>query len=285
MKSVRARLPLATHSRRVELREGLETMPFSRTHIKSAVILAAFLALLLPSTAFAQPAANRIITADGVGDATLGLTPDELAAALGPAFEVGDEVRITVDFDGRVVTSDGAVQFRAAMTDNTDKLTLFLVSNPEYATAEGVGATTTIAEAEVVYGDATLSWTPDDGREFVSFADGPEPGITFRTPGIGGTNVGIYQEGEFETTEYEDDAAIAAVWVSCTSGTDCPADTASQPTPEPTPTDGTDPGGSESGQLPTTGINELVLMSLVSVFFALGGALVMVERRYGVLPD
>ena len=308
MNSVRLRLLLATNTRRVELREGLETMSFSRTQLKYAVILAAFLALLLPSAAFAQPAANRTITADGVGDAALGLTPDELAAALGPTFEVSDEVRITVDFDGRIVTSDGAVQFRAAMTDNTDKLTLFLVSNPDYATAEGVGATTTIAEAEAIYGDATLSWNPDnEGREFVSFANGPEGRITFRTPGIGGTNVGIYEDGQFDTAEYEDDAAIAAVWVSCISGTDCPADRATEPTPEPTPspeptaeptpeptpspeptpepTPAPEPtptgGGDDPGQLPMTGTNELVLMSLVSVFFAIGGALVMVERRYG----
>jgi len=92
---------------------------------------------------------------------------------LGPAFDIGDEVRITVDFDGRIVTSAGAVQFCAAMTENTDKLTLFLVSNPGYTTAQGVGATTTIAEA--VYVDETLSCIPDNqGREFVSFANGPE---------------------------------------------------------------------------------------------------------------
>ena len=132
-----------------------------------------FLVFLLPSAAFVQPAANHTITVGGVGDAMLGLMPDELATALGPAFDIGDEVRITVDFDGRIVTSAGAVQFCAAMTENTDKLTLFLVSNPGYTTAQGVGATTTIAEA--VYADETLSCIPDNqGREFVSFANGPE---------------------------------------------------------------------------------------------------------------
>ena len=108
-----------------------------------------------------------------------------------------------MDFDGRIITRNGVVQFRAAMTDNTDDLTLFIVSNPEYVTARGVGPTVTIAQAEAIYGDATLAWSPDNqGREFVSFANGPEGRIAFRTPGIGGTNVGVYANGEFETSDY-----------------------------------------------------------------------------------
>ena len=98
----------------------------------------------------------------------------------------------------------------------------------------------------------------------------------FRPPGIGGTNVGIYKDGEFETTEYEDGAAIAAVWVSCVSGTDCPADRVA----DCALVDGSDAGSGDSDLLPMTGTSELVLMSLVSVLFVIGGALVMVERRY-----
>jgi LPXTG-motif cell wall-anchored protein len=285
-------------------------MLLSRPQLKIAVVTAVFLAFLLPSAAFAQSAAESTITADGVGKAMLGLSPQELADALGADYDVGDEVRITVDFDGRVITRDGVVQFRAAMTDNTDDLTLFIVSNPEYATAGGVGPTTTIAQAEAIYGDATLAWNPDnEGREFVSFADGPEGRIAFRTPGIGGTNVGIYADGEFETSDYEDGAAIAAVWVSCVSGTDCPADRPAETTPEPTaeptatpaptatpeptpeptpeatpaptpaPSTGDGSGASE-GELPNTGTTELVLMSLVATLFVMGGALVLMERRY-----
>ena len=156
------------------------------------------------------------ISADGVGNAELGVSAEELSDALGDEYEVSDEVRITVDFNGRVISKDGEVQFRAAATGPGDELNLFIVSNADYAIAEGVGPETTIADAEAILGEATLNWNPDDeGREFVSFENGPEGRIQFRTPGIAGTNVGIYADDEFETTEYASDAVIAAVWVSC----------------------------------------------------------------------
>jgi hypothetical protein len=282
MKSVRRRCWFATTTRRAGLRVGLETMPLSRPQPKIAVVMAVVLAFLLPSAALAQPVASSTITADGVGDAMLGSSPQELADALGADYDIGDEIRITVDFDGRVISRDGVVQFRAAMTNNTDDLTLFIVSNPEYTTAPGVGPTTTIAEAEAIYGDATLAWNNDNkGREFVSFADGPEGRIAFRTPGIGGTNVGIYADGEFETSNYADGAAIASVWVSCVSGTDCPADRTVETTPEPAPAPvAGDGSGASDSELPRTGTTELVLMSLVATLFVVGGALVLVERRY-----
>jgi len=313
----------ATHTRRAELREGLETMHFSRTHRISAILAGLFflaglvVLLALPATARAQSSEELTITADGVGNAELGLTANELAEALGPDFDLGNEVRITVDFDGRVVVRDGSVQFRAAMTDNGEQLNLFIVSNPEYSTAEGVGPMTTIAEAEAAYGEATLSWNPDnEGREFVSFENGPEGRIAFRTPGIGGTNVGIYADGEFATTEYEPDAAIAAVWVSCVPGRDCPQDDAratpdptatpepeataepeatpvptatpepqatpkptATPEPEPTPTQATGGSGTDD-ELPRTGATQLVLLSVISMLFVLGGAFIVIERQH-----
>lgn len=262
-------------------------MPLSRPQLKIAAALAALFVLLLSSSAHAQPVDDHTITAEGIGNAVLGLSPAELIEALGPDYQVGDEVRITIDFDGRVVSRNGTVQFRAAMTDDTETLTLFMVSNPEYTTAEGIGPTSTIAEAEAVYGPAMLAWNPDNGgREFVSFANGPDGRIAFRTPGIGGTNVGIYASGEFSTSAYEDGAAIAAVWVICVSGTDCAADVATaEPTPTPEPTATPEPthdtgSGTDSGDLPRTGATELVLTSIVSVLFAVGGALVLIERRF-----
>jgi len=286
-----------------EPRDGMRGMLLSRVYAAaSALVVAAFLVLaILPGTARAQGSSDTTITADGVGPASLGLSPDELADALGSDYDIGDEVRITVDFNGRVITRDGDVQFRAAMTDAGDELTLFIVSNPEYATAEGVGPTTTIAEAEAIYGDATLSWNPDnEGREFVTFANGPEGRIAFRTPGIGGNNVGLYADGEFETNDYEDDAAIAAVWVSCIPGSDCPKDrTAAEPTPEPTPTPEPDPeptptpapapdptptptpdAGAGDSELPRTGVTELIWLSVVATLFVIGGVFVLIERRF-----
>jgi len=89
---------------RAELREGLETMPLSRPQLKIAAALAALFVLLLSSSAHAQPVDGHTITAEGIGNAVLGLSPAELIEALGPDYQVGDEVRITIDFDGRVVS-------------------------------------------------------------------------------------------------------------------------------------------------------------------------------------
>lgn len=308
---------------RVELRKGLETMLLSRVYRKSVLLLGVVLAclLLLPTTAFAQNA-DQIISADGVGDALLGSTVEELTAALGSGYDVSDEVRITVDFNGHVISRGGEVQFRAAKTEADERLTLFIISNREYQTAEGVGPTSLISAAEAVYGDATLNWNPDnESREFVSFANGPDGRIAFRTPGIGGTNVGIYGQDQLETTEYDPDGSIAAIWVSCVQD-DCAASQAAaeptatpeptptptptpepedeedpepEPTPEPTatpappaptptpaPTDsgGGDATGTDSGQLPRTGATELVLMSIGLLAFAVGGALLLMERRF-----
>lgn len=319
-------------------------MPQTRIHRRITALVALLVVCALPATAASvaalQAADDRTISADGAGPAVLGLTADELGEVLGSDYDLGDEVRITVDFDGHVVTRDGEVQFRAAKAGSGDELTLFIISNPTYQTAEGVGPTTTIAEAEAVYGPATLSWSPDDeSREFVFFENGPAGRIAFRTPGIGGTNVGIYPDGEFETDEYEEGAAIASVWVSCIVGTDCPADRpttdpTATPTEEPTEEPTTDPtatpteepteeptteptatpteeptaeptatatpetdgtgagssdggdggesnGGGGNGELPVTGSSELALMSTVSALFTVGGALVLVERRFG----
>jgi len=168
---------------------GLETMAFSRRRIASAVVLAALLVLLVPQVAFAafQPDPERLITEEGVGNAVLAQTAAEMADELGSGYLVGDEIRITVDYRGNVVRQGSVVQFRAVQAGPGDELTLFIVSNPEYTTAEGVGPKTTIAEAESIYGEATLSWNPEDGgREFVTFANGPGEQIMFRTPGIGG---------------------------------------------------------------------------------------------------
>ena len=182
-------------------RDGLETTLFSRITRKGALVVAAIFVLLAPQVASAQSANDLLITGQGVGNAVLGQTADDLADALGDSYVVSDEVRITVDLNGRVISLGGDVQFRAAMTDSTDLLSLFIVSNPAYATAEGVGPMTTILDAEAIYGDATLRRDADD-REFVSFANGPDDRIAFRTPGIGGNTVGEYEGDSTETVSY-----------------------------------------------------------------------------------
>lgn len=309
----------ATNALRVELRKGRETMQLTRITFSMSALSALLVLLLLSPVARAQTTDDTLITPDGVGSAVLGMTVEEMTEALGDDYEVSEEVRITVDFNGHVVSRDGQVQFRAAKAPDSDQLTLFIVSNPEYQTEDGVGPTTSIVDAEDIYGEATLAWDPDtEGREFVDFEDGPGDTVAFRTPGIGGNNVGIYADGEFETTDYEANAVIAAVWLSCTAGEDCPGDAGAAPTPteeptedepeptpteepepepEPTPTEEPEPTPTEepteeepeatddgddaaAGELPKTGSNELIMISVVSALVLVGGALVLMERRF-----
>ncbi len=293
------------------------------------LIISVLFAVLITPAAKAQ-GDDTVISPTSVGPAEIGSTVEELTEQLGGDYTVGDEVRITVDFSGHVVSRDGDVQFRAVKANAPgDELSLFIINNDEFATAEGVGPSMTIADAEAIYGDATLSWNPDnEGREFVSFENQPEGRIQFRTPGIAGTNVGIYEDGEFETNEYEPEGVIAAVWISCVPGTDCPADLGDdagsaaagasddgddsddagddsgddeaeeEPTPTPTPTpsptpepepedddDDADTGGTTAGsggqsELPATGFEEILLVSLASTLFLLGGMMVLLHRSY-----
>ena len=228
---------------------------------------------------------DETISIAGVGPTLVGSTIEELIDQLGDEYEVGDEVRITVDFDGHVVSRDGQVQFRAVFADDpAPELTLFIVNNRDLTTAEGVGPGTTIAAAEAIYGDATLRWDPDEAdREFVEFENQPRGGLRFRTPGIGGNNVGVYPDGELTTDEYEPGARIAAVWISCVLGVDCPAPTPA-PTPEPTPggDTGADGGGGDGGpsSLPETGAEHVVLVTGAALFFLVGGSFVLFQHHY-----
>ena len=305
------------------------------------LIVSAFFAVLVAPAASAQ-GDDMVISPTTVGPAEIGSTVDELTEQLGSDYTVGDEVRITVDFSGHVVSRDGEVQFRAVKANAPgDELSLFIINNDEFATAAGVGPGMTIADAEAIYGEATLNWNPDnEGREFVSFENQPEGRIQFRTPGIAGTNVGVYGDGELETNEYDPEGVIAAVWISCVPGTDCPADSsgadtataggdaddgdaddgdaddddaddgdadggdaddgddeeeAPAPTPTPTPTPEPEPedddeddadaasSGSGSGgqdELPATGFEEILLVSLASTLFLAGGIMVLLHRNY-----
>ena len=298
------------------------------------IVSVLFAAVVIPAAQ--APAAQAqgdemVITPTMVASAEIGSTIDQLTEQLGSDYTVGDEVRITVDFSGHVVSRDGEVQFRAVKANEPgDELSLFIINNDDFATAEGVGPGTTIADAEAIYGEATLNWNADnEGREFVSFENQPEGRIQFRTPGIAGTNVGEYADGEFETNDYDPDGVIAAVWISCVPGTDCPTDSGNAaagtgdtddtddtddgdaveptptpeptatPEPEPTPTptpeadagddadDDEDAGGAsgsdaddDQNELPATGFEEILLISLASTLLLAGGMMVLLHQSY-----
>jgi len=209
------------------------------TRAKQVVTAALAIVLLLMVLPTASAQDDTLISGTGAGPAIVGSTLAQLEDQLGDDYTISDEVRITVDFSGHVVTRGNSVQFRAVKANEPgNQLSLFIVNNNSFETAEGVGPGTLIADAEAIYGEATLSWNPDqESREFVSFANGPEGRVAFRTPGIAGTNVGVYADGEFETNDFDDAATIAAVWISCVPGTDCPdpvSDAAGSAEPTPT---------------------------------------------------
>lgn len=284
---------------------------------RRAQLVAFVLAALCAFGALIPPAGadgHAVITSDGVAGAIVGSTVEELADQLGDDYEISDEVRITVDFTGHVVSRDGTVQFRAVKANAPgDELSLFIVNNPEFRTAEGVGPGSSIAEGEQIYGNATLTRNPEnESREFVEFQDQTDSRVAFRTPGIAGTYVGEYDGEATETADYDEDGVIAAVWISCRPGRDCPDDdgaaTGGGDTEDADDADddadaddgdgeaADDDAGAEGdgdgadgaaantdaddNDLPETGTEQVVMVTVASAMLLLGGFFVLVNRNF-----
>lgn len=178
-------------------------------------------ALLAPATALAQDD-ETLITATSVGGVDIGTTIDELRTSL-DEYQISDDIRLTADLRGHLVSRDGRVAFRAAqVVTRSPQIELFIVSGEMFRTAEGVGPGTSISDAAKQYGKATFMLDRNNsGREFVVFADQPDGPIAFRTYGIAGAYVGEYSGDSSTTSNYQDDAAIASVWIGCTSVKAC----------------------------------------------------------------
>lgn len=201
--------PAQAHRRRL-LRSGLAAL--------CAMTLLA--TMVFPSVAAAQTSTENRITSEGIGKARLGSTPAQLRAQLGTGWTVTEADPILVDLFGYEVKKDGVVQFHALGDEGAIRLDLFVTENPAHQTAEGVGPETTIDDAVTEYGDATLSISEIEGREFVRFANGPDGRIFFRTGS--GDEAGVYADGASETDVWKDGATIKSVWISCVQGQDCP---------------------------------------------------------------
>jgi hypothetical protein len=172
----------------------------------------------------ATPTATTRISETGIGAAQLGISLGELKQVLGPEVEYQVQSPFMVDFDAIAVTQNGKTQFyilylAGQSFADTEVIQGLMTDNPAYKTEQGVGAGTTIRQAETVYGKATLSYnTSNESREYARFARQPAPNISFATGNGNTETAGIYPSstGEFnETQQYRESATIQSVLVVC----------------------------------------------------------------------
>ena len=179
---------------------------------------------------------DLLISNDGIGKAKLGMSVGKLKQISDPdtSFEVISP--FMVDTNAIAVSNQGIVQYyilyaagntseadRATITDQ-ELITTLMTENQHYQTKEGVRVGMPIEEAEQIYGDAILAYnTEGESREYITFGDRDSDNISFRasyfkliSDGLGFS--GIYPEYpgvSYTTDKYREDAAIAAIEVSC----------------------------------------------------------------------
>lgn len=181
-------------------------------------------------------AETLLISANGIGQAKLGMTLKELKQISAPDTEFELISSFMVDLSAIALKKDGLVLYYilfpagstshadgSTPTDN-DPITLLMTDNQNYQTAEGVKVGTTIKQAEDIYGDAILAYNIEgESREYITFGAQNPPNIRFRasyfkliSDGLGFS--GIYPEypgASYTTDKYRADAAISAIEVTC----------------------------------------------------------------------
>jgi uncharacterized protein YecT (DUF1311 family) len=169
-----------------------------------------------------NPAESWQISVTGVGPIEFGMTLAAVRSVLPPEMTLTPEPNLLVDWDGMALreneTSLLYILFPAGtIVTDSSTVKLLMVVDPRYTTPEGIGPESTIAAAQEVYGQATLSYnTDDESREYVRFLESP-PYLGFRTTGSSGQWVGQYQgsaDGSYyETEDFDPDGTIAFVLV------------------------------------------------------------------------
>jgi hypothetical protein len=182
-----------------------------------------------------------LISANGIGNAKLGMTVGELKQISSPDTQFEALSSFMVKTNAIAVSQKGIVQYyilygadttpnsgKFTPTDN-DPITHLMTDNHNYQTAKGVKPGMTIKEAEAIYGDAVLAYNiKGESKEYVMFGDQDPENIQFKASyfkeisdglGFSGIYPG-YPNGTYTTNQYRDDAAIAAIEVSCNSD-DC----------------------------------------------------------------
>lgn len=177
-----------------------------------------------------------LISANGIGQAKLGMTLGKLKQISEPDTEFELISSFLADVDAIAVSKSGLVQYyilypagstshpdRHTPTDE-DPITILVTDNQNYQTSEGVGVGTPIKQAEGVYGNAILAYNVDgESREYVTFSDRNPSNIRFRasyfkliSDGLGFSGIYADYPGVSSTTnKYKEDAAISAIEVSC----------------------------------------------------------------------
>ena len=185
---------------------------------------------------------EKLISTTGIGRAQLGMTLKKLKKISSRNTEFQMIPSFIENVDAIAVSQKGIVQYyilydinqvsRSNLSQTIEDLaiTALVTNNDNYQTEHGVKAGTSIAEAENVYGDAVLAYNTEGkaGEEYITFGARNSDNIKFKasyfkliSDGLGYS--GIYPEYpgvSYTTDKYRDDAAIAAIEVSCDSD-DC----------------------------------------------------------------
>lgn len=179
-----------------------------------------------PTPVAAAESDSRLISAEGIGVARLGMTLGELKQKLGPDVELVVKSPFIVDFDAIAVQKDGEVQFYILYLANQpptdqDVIQGLLTNNPDYQTAEEVGPGTPLTDAEAAYGKATLSYnTENESREYARFANQPAANLSFSTGNGNAEAAGLYPaptQSYNETQQFKPEAKIQSILVVCLS--------------------------------------------------------------------
>jgi hypothetical protein len=160
------------------------------------------------------------IAADMLGTVRLGMTVGELREAL-PAASFEVKSPFMVDLDAIEVTLDADTRFyvlhlASDSIDDASTIELLMTDSAAYRTPEGIGPGSSIADAEAIYGAATLSYhTSNESREQIAFARLPDTGMSLWTDQWTRSELaGDYPESNaeyFTTGRYREGATIGYV--------------------------------------------------------------------------
>ena len=192
----------------------------------AATLSAAFAAILVGSCAVAaetEPAEPEfLITGDALGPIHMGMTMEELIAAM-PDATIEHEPYFSGEIaEAECIVIDGervaCVTLYPPFDGSSDVpvIDYIFTASPRARTAEGVGPGTPLADAEAAYGEATAQISIIESREYVEFADHPHS-LSFR---IGALDEDVWRAGIYDndddshgskTSTFRDDAVVMFV--------------------------------------------------------------------------